>query len=201
MDWPATFPDLTMPELSLDARTTALVVIDLQKGIAGMPTMPNAASDVIARSAKLAARIRERKGLVVLVHVDAGPNGELFPRPITDIERPRITPTPEWSEFVTEMTPQAGDVVVTKHQPGAFFGTDLEIQLRRRGIQTIVLCGISTNVGVEATARVGYEHGYNLVFASDAMAARDAELHTTSVTKFFPTIGRVRTTDEILAAL
>jgi nicotinamidase-related amidase len=190
-----------MPQLSFDAQTTALVVIDLQQGIAGTPTVPHAAADVIARSAKLAARCRERKALVVLVHVDPGPNGELFPRPITDIERPRMTPTPGWSDFVPEMTPQPGDVVVTKHQPCAFFGTDLEIRLRRRGIQTIVLSGISTNVGVEATARVAFEHGYNLVFASDAMAARDAELHTMSVTKFFPTIGRVRTTDEILAAL
>jgi nicotinamidase-related amidase len=190
-----------MPELSLDPTTTALVVIDLQKGIAGIPTVPHTSADVIARSAKLAARLRERKGLVVLVHVDPGPNGELFPRPIADIERARMTPTPDWSDFVTEMTPRDGDVVVTKHQPCAFFGTDLEIRLRRRGIQTIILCGISTNVGVEATARVGLEHGYNLVFASDAMAARDEELHRVSVTKFFPTIGRVRTTDEILAAL
>ena len=91
--------------------------------------------------------------------------------------------------------------MVTKHQPSAFFATDLDVHLRRRGITTVVLCGISTNVGVEATARTGYEHGYNLVFASDAMTARDAELHTMAVTKFFPTIGRVRTTAEIIAAL
>ena len=190
-----------MASLTLDPTTTALVVIDLQRGIVGTPTVPHAAADVIARSAQLAARFRERGALVVLVHVDPGPKGELFPRAITDIERPRLAGTPGWSDFVPEMTPQAGDVVVTKHQPSAFYGTDLEIQLRRRGIQTIVLCGISTNVGVEATARVGFEHGYNLVFASDAMAARDAELHTCSVSKFFPTIGRVRTTEEIIAAI
>jgi len=190
-----------MSSLTLDPSTTALVVIDLQRGIAGTPTVPHSASDVIARSAQLAARFRGRHGLVVLVHVDPGPNGELFPRTITDIERPRLVPAPGWSDFVPEMTPHNGDVIVTKHQPCAFFGTDLEIQLRRRGIQTIVLCGIATNIGVEATARVGFEHGYNLVFAADAMAARDAELHASSVSKFFPTIGRVRTTEEILAAL
>ena len=190
-----------MASLSLDPSTTALVVIDLQRGITGTPTVPHAAADVITRSAKLAARFRERRGLVVLVHVDPGANGDLFPRPITDIERPRLVPTAEWTEFVPEMMPQAGDVVVTKHQPCAFYGTDLEIILRRRGIQTIVLCGVSTNVGVESTARVGFEHGYNLVFAQDAMAARDPDLHSCSVSKFFPTIGRVRTTDEIVAAL
>lgn len=91
--------------------------------------------------------------------------------------------------------------MVTKHQPGALYATNLEVQLRRRKIETIVLCGISTNVGVEATARVGFEHGYNLVFASDAVAARDTDLHAACVMKFFPTIGRVRTTDEIVSAL
>jgi nicotinamidase-related amidase len=190
-----------MASLTLDPSTTALVVIDLQRGIVGTPTVPHTAADVVMRAARLVARFRERKGLVVLVHVDTGPNGELFPRPITDIERPRVPQAPGWSEFVPEMTPQSGDVVVTKHQPCAFYGTDLEVHLRRRGIQTIVLCGIATNIGVEATARVGFEHGYNLVFASDATTARDGELHACSVSKFFPTIGRVRTTEEILASL
>jgi nicotinamidase-related amidase len=190
-----------MTQLTLDPKTTALVVIDLQKGIVGMPTVPHAAADVVSRSARLAKRFRERQALVVLVHVDAGPAGELFPRPLTDVERPRMTPSADWSAIVSEMGPESGDVVVTKHQPGAFYATDLEVQLRRRNIQTIVLCGIATNVGVEATARVGFEHGYNLVFASDAMTARDAELHTGAVTKFFPTIGRVRTTEEIVEAL
>src|SRR4029079_16578107 len=133
--------------------------------------------------------------------VDPGPGGILFPRPISDIERPRMNPGPEWSEIVSEMGPESGDVVVTKHHPCAFNGTDLDIQLRRRGIQTIVLCGIATNIGVEATARVGFEQGYNLVFAEDAMTARDAELHSVSVSKFFPTIGRVRRAAEISAAL
>ena len=189
-----------MTPFTLDPKTTALVVIDLQRGIVGMPTVPHAATEVIAKAAALAKRFREKRGLVVLVHVDAGPSGELFPRPIADIERPRMTPSPGWSDIVPEMGPEPGDVVVTKHQPSAFFGTDLEIQLRRRGVQTIVLCGISTNVGVESTARTGFEHGFNLVFAEDAMAARDAELHAMSVGKFFPTIGRVRKSDEIQLA-
>lgn len=190
-----------MANLTLDPTSTALVVIDLQRGIVGMPTVPHAASDVVARAVRLADAFRGRGGLVVLVHVDVGPNGILFPRVISDVERPAMTRGPDWSDIVPELGPKPGDVVVTKHQPGAFFGTDLETQLRRRNIDTIVLCGIATNIGVEATARVAYEHGYNQVFVQDAMAARDADLHTMAVTKFFPTIGRVRTTDEVIAAL
>jgi nicotinamidase-related amidase len=190
-----------MSEFMLDPRTTALVVIDLQRGITSIPTVPHASADVIARSSQLAKHFRSRGARVVLVRVDPGPGGILFPRPITDVVRPPMNPGPDWSEILSEMGPESGDVVVTKHHPGAFNGTDLDIQLRRRGVQTIVLCGISTNVGVEATARVGFEQGYNLVFAEDAMAARDVELHATSVSKFFPTIGRVRRTQEIIAAL
>jgi nicotinamidase-related amidase len=190
-----------MAPITLDPATTALVVIDLQNGITSGQTFPHSPAEVIERAVRLAKRVRERRGLVVLVRVDTGPAGELFPRPITDIERPRLPTAPDWSTIVPALGPAPGDVVVTKHQPSAFFGTDLEIHLRRRGIHTIVLCGISTNVGVEATARTGFEHGFNLVFASDAMAARDGELHAVSVGKFFPTIGRVRTTAELVAGL
>ena len=190
-----------MSEFILDPRTTALVVIDLQRGIVATPTVPHASADVIARASDLARHFRSRQSLVVLVRVDPGPGGILFPRPITDIERPRMNPGPDWAEILPEVGPEAGDVVVTKHHPCAFNGTDLDIQLRRRGIQTIVLCGIATNIGVEATARIGFEHGYNLVFAEDAMAARDVELHNMSVSKFFPTIGRVRRAADIVHAL
>lgn len=190
-----------MANLTLDPKSTALVVIDLQRGISAMPTVPLASADVIQRAAKIADRFRERGALVVLVRVDPGPGGVLFPRPITDIVRPPLNPAPGWSDIVPELGPNDGDVIVTKHQPGAFYGTDLEPQLRRRKIETIVICGIATNIGVESTARVAFEHGYNVVFVSDAMTARDADLHTMAVTKYFPTIGRVRTTDEVIAAL
>jgi len=190
-----------MTDFSLDSKSTALVVIDLQRGIATIPTVPHSNEEVRMRSAELADAFRANHALVVLVHVDPGPGGILFPRPITDVQRPPLGGTPDFAEIMPEIGPKPGDVIVTKHHPCAFNGTDLDIQLRRRGIQTIVLCGIATNVGVEATARVGFENGYNLVFADDAMSARDAELHTASVSKFFPTIGRVRRAAQIISAL
>jgi len=128
-----------MAAITLDPATAALVVIDLQNGITGGQTFPHSPAEVIERAVRLAKRFRERRGLVVLVRVDPGPAGELFPRPITDIERPRLPTALEWSTIVAALGPAPGDVVVTKHQPSAFFGTDLEIQLRRRGIQPIVL--------------------------------------------------------------
>jgi nicotinamidase-related amidase len=190
-----------MPELTLDQATTALVLIDLQRGIVAGDLAPNAGGDVVARGAELAAAFRSRNALVVLVHVDPGAKGELMPRPTADKPRPAMTLPPGWIELVPELNRQASDVIVTKHQPNAFYCTDLDVHLRRRGIRTIVLGGIATNLGVESTARAAFERGYDQVFVSDAMTARAEVLHTHPVTHFFPTIGRVRTTHEVIAAL
>ena len=85
-------------------------------------------------------------------------------------------------------------MVILKRQWGAFYGTDLDLQLRRRGLSTIVMCGIATEIGVESTARDAYERGYELVFASDAMTGSTAEGHANSIERIFPRMGRVRTT-------
>ncbi|MHB1298608.1 MAG: hydrolase [Gemmatimonadaceae bacterium] len=192
---------MTIPALTLDPATTALVLIDLQRGIAAGTTVPHAASDVVSRAARLVAACRARGVAIVLVRVDPGPDGILFPRPEADQPRAPMRITPDWTAFVPELTPQPTDIVVTKHQPNAFYGTDLEIQLSRRGIRTILLGGISTNVGVESTARAAHERGYEQLFVEDVMAARDAELHAHSVRRIFPTLGRVRSLDVVLGAL
>lgn len=192
-----------MPDLTLDPSTTALVLIDLQRGITSRTTAPRPSSEVVDRARQLAHRFRQRNAPVILVRVDPGSHFELFPRMTTDVPRPIPTGAlpPDWTEIVPELSPAASDIVVTKHQPGAFFCTDLDVHLRRRGVRTIVLAGISTNIGVESTARVAFELGYEQVFVEDAMAALEADLHIHAVTRFFPTIGRVRSTAQVLAAL
>jgi nicotinamidase-related amidase len=187
--------------LTLDPRTTALVLIDLQQGIAAGDTFPHAAEDVVARAATLAERCRAVGALVVLVHVDPGPQGALFPRVTADRPRPPFRDDPHFATFVPAMTPQPGDAVVTKHQPNAFYATDLEVHLARRGIRTIILGGIATNLGVESTARSAFERGFEQIFVEDAMAARELDLHEFPVARTFPTMGRVRSTADVLAAL
>jgi nicotinamidase-related amidase len=112
-----------------------------------------------------------------------------------------MAPDPEFATLVPELGPEPGDAVVLKHQPNAFYATDLEVHLARRGIRTIVLGGIATNLGVESTARSAHERGFEQVFVEDAMAARALELHEFPVTRTFPTMGRVRSTADVLAAL
>jgi nicotinamidase-related amidase len=102
---------------------------------------------------------------------------------------------------VPELGAQPGDHLVTKHRVGAFIGTDLHETLSPRGVTQIFLAGVATSVGVEATARSGYDYGYNVVLVVDAMTDRDAEAHRFSVEKIFPRIGETATTDQVVQLL
>ena len=190
-----------MSDVSIDKSKTALVVIDLQKGIVGRPNVPYTAEAVVANAAALAAAFRANGMPVFLVRVTPSPDWKDALRPLADAAMPAQTPPPDWAEIVPEMGPKQGDFVITKRQWGAFYGTDLDLQLRRRGLTAIVLCGIATEVGVESTARDAYERGYQQVFVRDAMAGLNAESHANAIERIFPRIGRVRGTKEIIAAL
>ena len=189
-----------MTGLEITQSRTALVVIDLQKGIAGRPTHPHSAQDVVKNAALLVQAFRKHAMPVFLVHVIHAPETMLKVQSDESFPRPPVLP-PNWSDFVPEIAPVPTDIVIAKKQWGAFYGTDLDLQLRRRGMDTIVLCGISTEYGVESTARFAYEMGFRQVFAEDAMASASAESHNAAVTFILRRIGRVRKTDEILKAI
>jgi nicotinamidase-related amidase len=192
-----------MSEVKLEAHRTAIVVIDLQKGIAGIPGgAPHSKPDVIANCARLLAAARAAGAQPILVHVGGAADGsDRLHTPTDQPMRSTGALPPDWSELIAELNQQPTDVVVRKRQWGAFYGTDLDLQLRRRGLTTIVICGIATEFGVESTARDGYERGYEMIFAEDAMTGTTAESHINSTTRIFPRLGRVRATEEIVAAL
>lgn len=189
--------------LELEKKRTALVVIDLQKGIVapGRTLAPHSSEVVVTNAAKLAEAFRKAGMPVFLVHVVSSPAERLSPIADEQGWRSSGPPPPDASDFVPELTPKEGDITVTKRQWGAFYGTELELQLRRRGVQTIVLCGVSTNYGVESTARFAYEYGFQQVFAEDAMASGSMDMHNASINYVLKRIGRVRKTEEILQAL
>lgn len=191
----------TMDALVLPPARCALVVIDLQHGIVSMPTFPRPSHEVVQNARRLAEAQRAGGGLVVLVRVTPRPDGRDALHPTVDPGPPPPARGPGWAEIVPELAGHEEDLVITKRQWGAFHGTELDLQLRRRAVRTIVLCGISTNIGVESTARDAYELGYDQVFVEDAMAARSAVEHAHTVAHLFPRIGRVRSTDQVVAAL
>ena len=185
---------------SLDPTTTALVLIDLQQGIVGMPVEPHPAELVVANSARMAEAFRAAGAPVFTVRVAPSPDGGDALTTLVDVQRPPRTPTPGWADIVPEIR-RDSDLLITKKQWGAFYGTDLDLQLRRRRIDTVVLGGIATNMGVESTARAGHEHGYHVVLVEDAMSGLAADDHAFAVTRIFPRLGRVTDTQGVLAAL
>ncbi len=189
-----------MDGLDINKQKTALVVIDLQKGVAAMDGKPYSAATVVGNAAALADEFRRNGMPVILVHVVSSEKERLSTISDTQFPRPQNMPK-DWTDFVPELGPKEGDIIITKKQWGAFYGTDLELQLRRRGIDTIVLCGISTNHGVESTARFAYEFGFQQIFAEDAMSSRSEAEHRTSIETAFKRMGRVRSTAEILNSL
>ena len=190
-----------MPKaLSLVPATTALVLIDLQHGIVAMPVQPVPGHEVVTRCASLAEAFRQAGAPVIYVRVLLTEMVAMtVDSPMHDPSAP--PPPPVASELVPEAGHRDGDILVTKRQWGAFTGTELDQLLRRRGIQTIVLGGIATNLGVESTARAAIELDYDVVFAEDAMASVSAEAHLFAVETMFPFMGCVRRCEEIKTAL
>jgi nicotinamidase-related amidase len=179
---------------TLDAKT-ALIVIDLQKGIVAMAGA-DAVSVVIANAARLADGFRLRGLPVVLVNVvpSAAPRR---------VEQARTLPElpPGWADLVPELNKQPTDHCVTKHTWGAFSGTGLEDWLKAQGVTQIVLAGVSTSIGVDTTARQAFAAGFNIAFAVDAMTDMSAEAHAHSMTRIFPRIGETGTTCDIIDLL
>jgi nicotinamidase-related amidase len=181
-----------MPLAKLDD-ASALVVIDLQKGIVGLPSA-HPLGEIVGRTARLARAFRERGLPVVLVNVAGRAPGR------TEVQF-NFTPPADWTELVAELDCQPGDYTVTKQQIGAFYGTALEQILRWRGVTQVVLAGVATSSGVEATARSAYDHGYNVTLIVDAMTDLTADAHRHSVETIFPRLGETATTDDVLELL
>ncbi|TDW81621.1 nicotinamidase-related amidase [Kribbella pratensis] len=191
-----------MPVTTLDPKT-ALVVIDLQNAVALLPGAPHSTADVIGKTVELADAFRKHDLPVVLVRVSfAADGGDRLPgRTEQPARSGGGTPPAGADQIVDQLAGNAEDIVVTKRNWGAFHGTDLDVQLRRRGITQIVLTGVATSIGVESTARAAYEHGYHVTLATDAMTDLSASAHENSLNWIFPRLGETGSTAEILALL
>jgi len=191
-----------MTSISIQPSSTALVLIDLQNGILSIPTEPIPVHAVVSNAVQLVNACREKGIQIIYVRVAFSQDRKNALRPEADEAAPSFSNLPgNWSDIVKELEVKENDVLITKRQWGAFYGTELDLELRRRGVNTIIIGGVATNFGVESTARDAYERGYNLIFVSDAMSSRTASDHEFPVKRIFPRIGKVRSTAEVLSAL
>ncbi|WP_368669965.1 isochorismatase family protein, partial [Beijerinckia sp. L45] len=182
--------EISMPLTTLDPKT-ALIVIDLQKGIVALAAR-NGVDDVVKKARALADVFRARQLPVVLVNVADSAPGRT--------ERPRLSaPFPDgWTDLLPELGQQPTDITVTKRTWGAFASTDIEQRLRALAVTQVVVVGVATGTGVEATARQAYEAGFNVTLATDAMTDLRPEAHDYSIANVFPRLGETGTTQEII---
>jgi nicotinamidase-related amidase len=181
---------MAMPINALDPNT-ALLVVDLQKGFAGLPTA-HPMKNIVAHAATLLDAFRSHGLPVVLINVDGRAPGRSEQAFST-----RALPA-GWTAFLPELNRQPSDHTLTKRTWGAFTNTDLEAHLRGLGVTQVVVGGVSTSAGVESTARQAHELGFNVALAVDAMTDLNAEAHHNSATRIFPRLGETGTTRDIL---
>ena len=178
---------------TLDPKT-ALVVIDLQKGIVALPTA-HPVNEVVKHAGELLDAFRSHGLPVVLVNVAGGAPGR------AEQSRSLAGLPADWADLVPELNQQPEDHIVTKRTWGAFTNTGLDEHLKKLGVTQVVIVGVATSIGVESTARYAHELGFNVTLAIDAMTDMNADAHTNSITRIFPRLGETGTSREIIDLL
>ena len=175
-------------------RKTALIVIDLQKGLLSYPT-EHPVDEIVRRASALAGAFR-RYGLpVVLVNAAGGAPGRIE-------QSRRLGDLPAgWTDLAPELDQQPEDHIVTKRTWGAFTNTDLDEHLRKQDVTQVVIAGVATSIGVESTAQQAYEHGFNVTLAADAMTDMNLDAHNNSLTRIFPRLGETGSVQDIVDLL
>ena len=186
---------------ALDVAHTALVMIDPQNWTLGMPISPHAADSVVGNAVMLARAVRAAGGMVALTRAAFSPGyADMLRTPVDKaLNVPASGIPPQALAFRAEMKALDAEVVITKRQWSAFHGTELDLQLRRRGMTTVVIGGVMTNFGVESTARDAWQHNYAVVVAEDACSSLNPDMHRFAVEKILPRVARVRSSAAIAA--
>jgi nicotinamidase-related amidase len=181
--------------VTVDPKSTALVLIDLQDGILRNTLAPISGKELLSQGKALAEKFRAAGAPVVLVNVGwAADSKDVLHAPVDYPTHPPGGVPAGFSKLADGLAAE-GDILITKRQWGAFTGTELDLQLRRRGIRTIVLGGVATNMGVESTARHARELNYGVVLARQATTSINGEMHEFAISRIFPLISRI--TDDI----
>jgi nicotinamidase-related amidase len=183
-----------MPLTTVDP-STALIVIDLQKGLIHGDFI-HPIGGIIDRTRALLDVFRQKSLPIVLVNVAGRPSGRTEQGP-----RSSISFSEGWTDLLPQLDQQSSDIVVTKRSWGAFATIDLDAQLKARGVTQVVVTGVVTSGGVEATARQAYEQGFHVTFALDAMTDLREEAHEYSIRNVFPRVGETGSTQEIISLM
>lgn len=196
-----------MSDITAARDTTALVVNDMINGTLKTGDKKRdlaiAASGIIPKTAEAVARCRRIGVPVVWIRIERRADRADVADNIVD-RHPRGFRLPPWvagsyeAANVEELPVAHDDQVILKPRMDPFIATDLDLQLRSRGIKTVLLGGYSTNGGVESCARTAYCLGYDVIVLSDCCFNVEEDLHQLSLTRVLPWYSRVRSAADAL---
>lgn len=194
-----------MSQIAFDYKKAALIIWDMQYGIAEKCLK----YDEIVANIKLLVDAAHAKGKPVIYSQQTGLPYEYMTKfQVSSVQRRGLDPktqrfmaegTRDW-QIVETLAPQEHDLVIKKHTPSFFIGTYLDHLLRNRGIEAIILAGVRTEIGVEATARHGAYLGYLPLIVEDAVGSGDKETHDASL-KVMRKMFEVQSTSQVVDGL
>jgi nicotinamidase-related amidase len=171
----------------IDPSKTALLIMDYQNGV--MPMVPNP-EELLAGARKAIDLIRSHGGTIGYGRVgfaDASEIGGTMGKLVGGAGAlEHFHADHANTQIHADVAPEEGDIVVRKTRVGPFGSTDLHEQLQTRGIDTLVLAGISTSGVVLSTVRDAHDKDYRLIVLADLCADRDAQVHEVLTSKVFP---------------
>jgi nicotinamidase-related amidase len=197
--------------MELDPRTTAVIAIHLQGDVVqadgafgGFFAEQVQSRDVLAVAKTVFDAAREAGATVVYTRVAFQPGyGDLNPNsPLLGMvsQLGCLVDGTEKADIVAEVAPVDGDLVITHQRVSSFTATDLDAQLRDRGITTVLFVGVATNASVESTARAATDLGYRTVIVEDACSAATPEAHAATIASM-ALLGEIVTSDQVLQGL
>jgi nicotinamidase-related amidase len=196
---------VTSPQPAIDPKRTALLLMDYQAGV--VPMVPDPET-LLERAAGAVSLVRAHGGRIGYVRVafedadyDAFPATSSMGQRILAADRTAYHADAPATAIHDQVTPEPGDIVVRKTRVGAFSTTDLDEQLRREGIDTLILAGIATSGVVLSTVRDASDRDYRLFVLADATADRDPAVHEFLLAAIFPRQATVITTADLGALL
>jgi ureidoacrylate peracid hydrolase len=188
----------------LDPSRTAVVVVDVQRAFTdlfGVPVTP-ALAEVLPNISRFLTGAREAGATVFLVRLVIAPdehskNTLIWSESLREQLRPGA-PGTEWDPCIV---PHPGDVEVVKQRYSSFFGTDLDAMLRERKTETVVICGLTTDVCVQSTVRDCWQRDYHTITLSDCCGEVGEGAHAAALSSIARSFGAVHSSETVLTML
>lgn len=194
------------PVFDLNLGTSALLVIDMQKDfiLPGAPLEGWNCMAIIPKITQLVEFFRQHgRPVIWTLHVhqgnDIGLLGPMWPATGPDSPTKALVKGTPGVEVIEELpAPTSNELVIEKRRYSAFFQTDLELNLRNMGIDTLLITGVNTNICCESTARDGFMRDFKIMSVADAQTSITKELHEAALISTMVAFGRVADTSQVI---